>query len=371
MSKPRITIVENSIDVTGALHSIMRSSRGLVSRFEFEVVIPEKSKLTSNAVDPFVLHRLPMREIRKTIADLLIYFPALIRNVIRFRKLINRSGSTLICNNDFYNLIPALYRMFGGHVPYICYVRFLPDRFPPTLVSFWCRLHLKYASKIIAVSDVVKRQLPAHPKVIVVHNELPEYEVPLLSAASKKKILCVSNYIRGKGQDMVIKSFAAVASKYPDWQLIFVGGDMGLEKNKAYLAALQSLTNELSIGDRVVFHRFSSDTRAYYQGASIVVNFSDSESFSLTCLEAMYNGRAVVATQSGGPGEIIEDQKTGLLIPVGDALSASIALEKLMAEDSFRERLGNDAYEAVRKKFSFDNTIGKLGTVYQEAINGI
>jgi L-malate glycosyltransferase len=367
--KPLILIVENSTAVTGALKSIVRSSYDSREFFNFIFVIPRGSTAKSYIEQHgFRVYEMKMVEIQKRIWSLILYFPALLVNTSRLASLIRKNNVSLIVNNDFYNLLPAAYVLFGGSVEYICYVRFLPSRFPGILVYFWCKAHALFAHTVVAVSNVVRAQLPGWLKnVEVVYNELPLGEIPYVPASSKVILYC-ANYITGKGQEYALQSFAQISHRYPEWKLRFVGGDMGLKKNKSFKESLKSLSRSLKIESQVEWHDFEHNISSVYQSSSFVLNFSESESFSMTCLEAMFFGRPVVATRSGGPAEIIDDQVTGILVDLRDINAMAKAIEYLINHPQEREKMAQRAYNIVRSKFSLANTTVKLQALYRKAL---
>ncbi len=370
MTKSRILILENSTDVTGALTSIIRSSSYLSDRYEFIFILPQKSKGTEFVKQQgFSCLELPLKEIRKNFFSLLLYFPFLIFNAIKIARLLKTLNIDLVVNNDFYNLVPSAYKFFGGKVPYVCYVRFLPSKFPSLLVKLWCNLHERYALNIIAVSNAVKTELPNQNKVIVIGNELPQSEEIEYKPSESTLLLYPANYIRGKGHECALESFATIAKKYPEWKLCFVGGDMNLQKNKDFKAELIKRADALRITDQIEWLGFSDDLARLYTSSSIVLNFSESESFSLTCLEAMFYGRTVIATACGGPSEIIDANETGILVPVNDLSAMAKGIEFLISHPKEREDMASKAYQNVRVKFSNRNTIEKLGEIYWRSIN--
>jgi glycosyltransferase involved in cell wall biosynthesis len=368
MIKPRILIIENSIAVTGALKSILRSSEGLTVHYNFVFLLPKNSSAAKYAQDlGFEVHELAMRELRKNIYSLLAYFPVLLFNSFLLSHLIRKLKIDLIVVNDFYNLLTVCYRVLAGKVPYVCYVRFLPSKFPKGLVRFWCKLHQRYASEMIAVSMAVKSELPFKEKVVVIGNELPSDDVAFTSATSSI-ILYPANYIQGKGHEYALQSFASINKKHPQWKLKFVGGDMGLQKNKDFKKSLIELAHKLDITEQVEWHDFANNISAEYIQACFVLNFSESESFSMTCLEAMFYGRPVIATRSGGPSEIIDQNKTGILVDIDDVASMAKAMDYLIVNSDKREIMAQHAYLSVREKFSYANTVEKLGEVYENAL---
>ena len=309
-----------------------------------------------------------MRELRKKIISLISYLPALLYNSLKLKQLTHQLGIDLILVNDFYNLLPAAYKIFGGALPYVCYVRFLPSKFPRQLVKFWCAWHQRYASRTIAVSEIVKKELPYKKNITVIGNELPADEVPFTTSNGAATILYPANYIQGKGHEFALEAFSLVSTKYPKWKLIFVGGDMGLKKNQDFKQVLVAMASRLKLQAQLEWHSFAENISQEYLSAAIVLNFSESESFSLTCLEAMFYGRPVIATRSGGPSEIIDHNESGILVDVKDVEAMARALDELMSSPEKREQMGRLAYARVREKFSYQNTIVRLGEVYKASI---
>lgn len=369
MSKPRILIIENSIAITGALKSIIRSSQGLANDYDFVFLLPENSSGTKDlkAVG-FEVYEMPMREIRKNMISIISYLPALLRNTRNLFQFVQRHKIDLMVVNDFYNLLAPVYKIFGGKIPYVCYVRFLPSKFPSTLVKVWCALHHRYAQTTVVVSEAVKRELTYEENVVVIGNELPPEETPLSSTSLSTTVLYPANYIRGKGHEYALQSWAMISKKHPGWKLRLVGGDMGLMKNKQFKQDLVKLSQELQLDNQVEWCDFSERISAEYLAAAFVLNFSESESFSLTCLEGMFYGRPVIATRSGGPAEIIDHNDSGVLVELKDVEAMAMAMDELITNTGKREAMGRRAYDSVRQRFSFANTVGKLGAVYKQAL---
>jgi glycosyltransferase involved in cell wall biosynthesis len=284
-------------------------------------------------------------------------------------RFLKKENVNLIVNNDFYNMLPSACRFFGSKVPYVCYVRFLPSKFPRKLVAFWTNTHVRFASKIIAVSNAVKRELPNQNNIVVIGNELPQNESVEFTESESTLILYPGNYIRGKGQDYALECFARISDKHPQWKLRFVGGDMDLEKNRLYKESLIQRCSDLGLQGRVKWLGFATDLMSQYADASVVLNFSESESFSLTVLEGMYYGKAVLATDCGGPSEIIDDQTTGLLVPVNDIDAMSQSLDRLLSDDHFRLLTSRNAYIQIRLKFNSQKITDQLMSVYNSAMN--
>jgi L-malate glycosyltransferase len=368
--RKKILIIENSVAVTGSLKAVLRTSLVLRTEYDFVFILPLGSSGSNLITESgFKLYELPLYEIKKSITSILFYFPRLIRSAYQVRKIVKEENISIVHVNDFYNLILPLWRMGGGSVNYLCYVNFVPDRFPFFIRKLWINSHQLFSSKIIAVSNHVLKQLPVSKNVICIPDALPEERFENSDEIIKKNtILYLGNFINGKGQDLAIKAFAKIADKYTGWKLRFVGGDMGLEKNQIYKQSLNAMAKELGIENQVEMLGFATDVAKEYREASISLNFSLSESFSLTVQEAMFYGCSVTATRSGGPSELIEDKFSGLLVPVNDIEKMSASIQYLIENPTERERLATNAANSIRDKYGKSKTIDLLNEAYQSVL---
>lgn len=375
MEKPRILILENSVDVTGALKSITRTAYDLRQFFDFIFLIPLGSRgafwIRRKGFDNIT--EFHFRELSRRIPSMIIYLPSLIRNAVRLKRIIAEKKIDLIHVNDLYNLLPAVARLFGVRIPYVCHVRFRKNLFPSLLFDLWMSVHLRYAEKIIVVSETLKKELPSHQKIITIYNELPvEERYPVVGSRQVRenfRFLCLANFIRGKGQDYALEAFHRIHQQLPGWHLHFVGSDMGLKKNQRFREEIIEAAARLGISEKISISGFTDDVEKEYKDADIVLNFSESESFSITCLEALFYGRPLIASNSGGPAEIIEPEVTGLLVENRKTDEMAQSMKRLALDTALRDRLAMNARTAVRENFSIEKTSFRLKRVYDHTLN--
>lgn len=372
MNKKKILIIENSTHITGALKSITRTAFDLSAYFDFSFIIPKNSQGKSWIVNRGFsnVKELAMHELSRSIWSAIRYLPYLLVNGSKLNRHVRRNQIDVIHVNDVYNLLPVAIRMFGNKTPYVCHVRFMPDRFPRFLVTFWMNLHIRFAASIVAVSDSVKKQLPSHPKIVVIHNELPiEERHPRRSVKNETHhFLYLSNFIPGKGQNFALEAFSKIHDQIPGWKLRFGGGDMNLEKNRRYLHNLKERGKELGLAQKVEWCDFIDDVEIEYKSADVVLNFSESESFSITCLEALFYGSPTIVSDCGGPAEIVDNMITGVLVPNRKVEAMAEAMLQLATDEKLRLTLGTAARETVRNRFSVQNTSYRLREVYLAAL---
>ena len=108
---------------------------------------------------------------------------------------------------------------------------------------------------------------------------------------------------------------------------------------------------------------------ALYRSADLYVHASAEESFSLTSAEALACGTPVVAASGGGIAEVVEHERTGLLVRPGDERSMSAALERLLDDSGLRGRMATEG-AAERWRFDRDRMVRDMHDLCVEAVQG-
>lgn len=101
--------------------------------------------------------------------------------------------------------------------------------------------------------------------------------------------------------------------------------------------------------------------------AAVLILTSEREGLPNVVLEAMARGKTVVSTPVGGIPAVIEDGKTGLLVPIGDVQATRAAVERAFGEPELRRRIGAAARERVREYCSWDRVTDLTLRVYEAA----
>ncbi len=131
-----------------------------------------------------------------------------------------------------------------------------------------------------------------------------------------------------------IRAFAHLRAHFPEAQLIVAGE--GPE-----LARLKALCTELGVTEVVEFvgRVSNTDMPALYQRSHCFLNASTVDNMPISILEAFASGVPVVSTDAGGIPDLVENGRSGLLVPIGDALSMATAARRLLADAALAERL--------------------------------
>jgi len=367
--KPVILIVENSIAYTGAFKAVMQTVEDLTEYFHFVFIIPQSSVLNKQLEEKGInYYRLPFLELSSRLKNILLYFPVLFINSIKLLQIINEEKVKIIHSNDLYNLAVLLPKLVKHKLKLLTYVRLLPGYIPSPLYKIMVFLHEHISDGIICVSEAVKKEVKG-AKAIVIYDRIPDrerypYNYLPFDDGGAVSLVYLGNYIHGKGQDYAIEAFSEAEKLNSGIKLIFIGGDMGLKKNKIYKESLIEKVKKLGLESKILFKDFVALPEPELKKHQVLLNFSDSESFSFSCLEGAYYGLPVIATNSGGPSEIIDDKYTGLIVKKGNIEEMKEAILRLVIDKDMRLNFSRNARNFVRTKFSFEKTSLKLKEAY-------
>jgi N-acetyl-alpha-D-glucosaminyl L-malate synthase BshA len=172
------------------------------------------------------------------------------------------------------------------------------------------------------------------------------------------QIMHVSNFRSVKRTPDVIRVFYEIQKKVPAH--LTLGGE-GPE-----LGYARELSADLGICDKVTFAGSRVNIETLLKQSHLYLLLSDYESFGLSALEAMACGTPVAVSSSGGLPEVVQDEETGLLCPAGDIQTiAGRALDLLRNKDNW-EKMGRQAAEAARERFSADIIVSQYEAYYDK-----
>lgn len=229
------------------------------------------------------------------------------------------------------------------------------------------------ADRVIVLSGWWKEKVSEHifsgeykgmrNKVQIIYNPCPVVEKN--TQVMREKVILYAGSVNGrKGYADMIKAFAKIATKYPDWKIAFAGNGE-IEQGK-------KLASDLGILEQTVFLGWvTGEAKAKaFQRAAIFCLPSYAEGFPMAVLDAWAYDLSVITTPVGGLPDVAKDGENMLLFNPGDADKLASQMEKLISSYEGDEVLYNKIKAAsidfAENKFNV-NTINKqLGDLYEE-----
>jgi len=242
--------------------------------------------------------------------------------------------------------------------------------------SYWAitKFSIEKSDRITAVSEHLQRETVnafgcAGCAVDVIYNFIDpdvydrnRYPGALsgMVASPGKVLMHISNFRAVKRTADVIRIFAKVSAALPA-TLVMVGDgpDRGIAQEEARV---------LGVADRVQFLGRIENVAPLLSSADLFLLPSASESFGLSALEALACGVPVVASDTGGIPEVVQDGITGALRPVGDVDAMAIAAIEILADDARWATMSAAASADARTRFSESRIIGQYESTYEDAI---
>jgi len=174
----------------------------------------------------------------------------------------------------------------------------------------------------------------------------------------------VGNLHVWKGQDVLIEALPRLRAQ-ASWRAILVGAVPVDAEGQAFQRRLHERVRALGLEDRVIFTGYRPDVPSLVNAMDVVVHTSVTpEPMGRVILEGMALGKPVIATDHGGPREIIEADRSGFLVAPGDPVRLAEGLDALMASADLRHRIGREALTRVSEHFSVQEYARRVQEVY-------
>jgi len=226
------------------------------------------------------------------------------------------------------------------------------------------------------VKDQIERFIPSdiRPKVEVVYmgvaapEMLSEQDVETLrnDLGMKKSfsVGLVGRIEESKGQILLIKAIKYLGDQGLDVQAFFVGHPM----QESYLETLKTEVKGLGLESRIHFLGFMKNPHHFMQVCDALVLATKHETFGLVLIEAMQMGTAIIGANRGGPVEIIEDEKSGLLFESMSSESLAEKIAYLYKDNLRKEAIAKAGKERAQEMFLDTVQFQKLSAVIKDNI---
>ena len=246
-------------------------------------------------------------------------------------------------------------------------VRWIAKSLP--LLTGLLKWTIRSPAQAVAIStstaDEMRRLVDVPIEVIPYTVALPPSPPRTRARGGEFRVLFVGRLVERKGVHVLLRALARLPDDSP--VRLVVCGD-GPERPR-----LEALARELGVLGRVELAGRVSDERLRTEYAeadafvlpAIVDARGDTEGLGVVLLEAMNSRVPVVASDAGGITDIVEHERTGLLVPPGDERSLAAALARLAGDPALARALGEAGYRRLAERFTWDAIVSKWMAIYE------
>lgn len=220
----------------------------------------------------------------------------------------------------------------------------------------------RLADRVVVNSLATRDTLGPRPRreaaLVYCPTVVPQERVAPPGAGVPLRVALVGRVVAWKGQDLAVAAVRRVLDVHgPGSVVLDIYGDALFPRDREYRDRVRAEVSAADLDDVVRWHGHVDDVLEVMQAHDVVIHTSITpEPMGQVIVEAMAAGRPVVAARAGGPLELVDHERTGLLYPMGEADALAAALGRLIEEPELRDRLGSAAHVAA-STFSYDTVL--------------
>lgn len=362
----RILLLTTHLEMGGIPIYVIQLAKGLKAMGHFPTVVSSGGSLVGRLEEEGIVHReIPCRTSSELNPKLwLLAFPKLLSIIrrgkpdllhahTRVTQILSWAASTLT-RIPYMTTCHGLYKLRIGRRLFRCWGRAVTAISQASMERLVVDYRLAPPHRAVLIRNGIEtdrfRQPPPPDAVNSFKEALGLTGRPVLGAIARLSPV--------KGLHGVLETIPSLLKDHPNLQLLLVGD--GPQREELIRASYA-----LKVADHVVICHPVEDTRIPLAAMDIFLAPSFREGFGLAIVEAMAAGVPVVATNNGGPAEIIEEGKSGLLVPPGKPRLLEEAIRKLLADSAWRARISEEGRKQVCERFDMKRVVREMVQVYE------
>ena len=267
---------------------------------------------------------------------------------------------------------------FGILAAWICRKKIISHERMWTKSNWFNNIILKIPDRIICISRSIKDNLLSigvkSERCEVIFNGRAFNHVPdsVLDKYDEKfsgnfKIGLMANICEYKGHTVFVRSAVRLLKKYPNFKF-YIYGDL-LTPEQKYLQSLKEIIREKNFENQIIFKGYVKNVNSIIQNLHINCCLTiGEEPLSGTIIESLINKTVIIATNTGGSGELIKDNINGLLIKPNSVESFIACVERIYKNKIDAKKIVNNGYEFARSNLSTAIYAKKVSNVYKKIL---
>ena len=376
-----IVFLHSSSELYGSDRSLLNLVKNLdKDKFNITVILPEDGPLVDKInrfdnVEVIINELAVLRRKNLSLSGMSQYFIMLIKSIKFINNLIKEKNIDIVYTNT--SVIFA-----GGISAKLCKVKsiwhireIIKSKYERFIVS---RIVNTFSDYIIANSKATAEAISKNKdKVKVIYNAIDieknidleyndgaykEVAATVAGSSDKIKVGMAGRINRWKGQKLFVDMAKLVSQENDNVEFLIAGN---VYKGEDYiLDDLKEYILESGVKDKIGLLGQVDNMNSFYKNIDIFILPSiQPEPFGLVVIEAMNNKLPVVATNHGGPVEIIENNIDGFLVDYKDAKEMAQVVNKLIKDKELRSYIATNAEEKVKKQFNVNRYVDEISCI--------
>ena len=300
----------------------------------------------------------------------------------KIKKLLNETRIDIIQVYQSKDLSTAiLLKKFlkSGKIVFSQHMDFRHDKF-----DFFHKWIYRNLDRIVCVTNDMRKNHIEHTSVLpdkisVIHNGTDLNRFNLDINFNKKAFLrekqipgnrliigTIGRLDRLKNQAILIEAAGKLTKRYKNKiHFIIVGDETDSVTGRNYKNELIENINRNNLQNYFSFFEFSDEVEKYFSVLDIFILTTPKESFGLVLTEAMAMAKPIIASNSGGPVEIIQDGINGFLFEPNDVEDLISKLSNLISNENLRIDMGKKSKEIVKQKFDLNKKVQEYLVLFE------
>ena len=367
--KMKILYYDKSIGFGGALVCLSLTLKYLNKRKFYPFVATScEDKFIDLHIVPYTNKHFYLKKynIKKSIG----YWLTIIEHTIKLSYIIKKTKINILhANNGLYTNAAAFMAGKICNIPTICHQKMWASS--TKLDHILCR----YPKYYIAISNAVKKsiinllKIPEEKiKIIYPGIDIKKFNIKKTRETRKlTKIGILGCLIPWKGHEVFIKAIYKLNQMNIAFKAYIIGD--APPSFLYYEKYLKELSNQLKLNTVLVFKGRILDIWNIVNSIDIMVHASiDPEPFGRVIVESMALEKPVIATNLGGPSEIIKHNKTGILIPPNNPDLLASEIKNLILNEKLRIEMGKRARKDVIDRFDICKLVASIESIYSNLL---
>lgn len=359
-----ILFLEHLPYIGGGQRVLLDIVEGIKNDYNIRVVLPAEGSLLSELekidVSYDVVSIGNYNRTHKNITDVVKYVKQTLKFAVTICQIIKKHEIDLVYANGTLTFFGGVCACVFTQTPIIFHLHGVwSDRKSTALVKLLSKMDI--VKRVISVSYIVKNQLEASDKNVVIYNSVDiekfkpsqnsDIKARLQIPPNHHTVGIISSLIPEKGHEDFIKAAKIVTHQIQDVVFLIVG-DIPDKSEQIYKDSLYNIVSQLSLKDKIIFTGYRPDIPQILSVLDVLVVASTiPEACPVVLVEASASGVPAVASRLGGSIELVKDGVNGFLYDASKPEYLASKILTILQDDALADKLGKQARAIAEERF--------------------